>query len=345
MRKRIILDFITDNMGYALTFYISMGIMLFYYKITAHVNDMVYPFIITTTIFVIFLIIQFIKYYSFNINIHNIENPENFRLLENTNQQKYFSEELQNVHKNYLKEISRINSESNSYRYFFSQWLHNMKTPVSIISLIVQKIQNEHTEDGRQPDQMRMQDLVLEIEEENDKLHNGLEQLLNILRMEEFVRDYEPEPINLVSSLKDIINSKKSLFIYNNVFPQVECDESEVRVLTDEKWNRFMLDQIINNAVKYSKANGARKHVRFVIQKTGKSVKLRITDEGIGIPKSDINRVFEPFFTGENGRKYKEASGIGLYICSLLAKNLKHKLDVQSEVGKGTTVTVTYFTN
>lgn len=339
MKKSIFIDFIKDNLRYAFSFYLSIGIIIVYYKITDHISDIIYPLIIVTTIFLIHMCIELIKYYNFNINIKDPANLEMNKIFQRTNQQKYFNEVLQDSRKKYMKEISKINSESNAYRYFFSQWVHNMKTPVSIISLVLQKYENNPQEASEKP----IGNFVKEIKEENDKLHNGLEQLLNILRMEQFVRDYEPEAVDLIKSLKEIINSKKSLFIYNKVFPQIESQEKILKVFTDEKWNKFMLEQIINNAVKYSAVKGKNKNIKFIIERLDKCVQLKIKDEGIGIPKSDINRVFEPFFTGENGRKYRDASGIGLYISALLAKNLKHKIEIQSEKNFGTTVTLTYF--
>ena len=339
MKKSIFLSFIKDNLRYGVAFYLSIGIIICYYKITAHISDIVYPLVIVSTIFIIHMVIEWIKYYSFNINSQTSAKLEINKLFQYTNQQKYFNEVLQNTEEKYHKEISRINSEGNAYRYFFSQWVHNMKTPVAIISLVLQKLEGEQPELLEKP----MGSFVQEIKEENGKLHNGLEQLLNILRMEQFVRDYEPEAVDLIESLKEVINSKKSLFIYNKVFPQIENVEENMKVFTDEKWNKFMLEQIINNAVKYSAVKGKQKNIKFIVEKTDNYVQLKIADEGIGIPKSDINRIFEPFFTGENGRKYRDASGIGLYISALLAKNLKHKIDVQSEIGLGTTVTVTYF--
>lgn len=339
MKKKLFFQFLSDNFRYTLVFYGSIAMIIFYYKTTANISEIAYPLILASTVFIIHLAIEWTKYYNFNININEDMNSENNKSTGITNQQKNFNETLKVIQKKYLKEISKINAESNSYRYFFSQWLHNMKTPVSIISLVIQKIENEAL------NLFETRKLVNEIKEENSKLHNGLEQLLNILRMEEFVRDYEPEAVNIVESLKDIINSKKSLFIYNNVFPKLEYEDGSISVLTDEKWNKFMIEQLINNAVKYSAEEGKKKHVTFTVCEAENCIQLKITDEGIGIPKSDINRVFEPFFTGENGRKYREASGIGLYICSLLAKNLKHKIDIQSEIGKGTSATITYVLN
>ncbi|OPJ63956.1 sensor histidine kinase [Clostridium oryzae] len=343
MKIKIFIDFIKDQVPFTLTFYLSIGTILIYYGLTAHISDIVYPVIIVSTIFIIHLFIEWTKYYSFNLHITDYANSMDNKFFQSTNQQKYFIKVMRHSQQMYLKEISKINSEGNAYRYFFSQWVHNMKTPVSIISLMLQKLENEYLKVQSNDDKKYLADFANGIKDENSKLHNGMEQLLNILRMEQFARDYEPESVDITESLKEVINSKKSLFIYNNVFPQIECNELHVKVLTDEKWNKFMLEQIINNAVKYSAQKGKKKHVKFQVTKLNNRVQLIIEDEGIGIPKSDINRIFEPFFTGENGRKYRDASGIGLYICSLLAKNLNHKIDIQSDEGKGTKATITYF--
>ena len=340
--KKIFLSFVRDTVGYVAVFYICILVVMFYYRITARHTDILYPFVIVTTILLLYLLVQWVRYYNFNKNINDLTNTDNIKLPGSTEQQKNFTIALQDLRERYLKEISRINSETSSQRYFISQWLHNMKTPVSIISLVLQKIENESP--AAPDEQDKKSGCIGEIREENEKLHNGLEQLLNILRMEQFARDYEPEPVDLIKSLTEIINLKKSLFIYNNVFPQLEYSEPGIHVLTDEKWNRFMLEQIINNAVKYS-AGETKKYIRFTVEKEDNRVTLKIADQGIGIPQSDIKRVFEPFFTGENGRKHRDATGIGLYICSLLAKNLRHKIEIDSEKGKGTTVTVTYFLN
>lgn len=344
MKKKIISNFIKDRLGYAITFYLGIALVILYYYSISNITD-IYPILIASIIFIIFLAIDFLKYYSFNIEIKDSINLEKNKLMELTKEQKYFVEVLKDMQDEYLKEISKTNSESNSYRYFISQWVHNMKTPISIISLVLQKMKFDVNSNTSDLILDSINNSIQEINEENDKLENGLEQLLNILRMEQFARDYEPESVDLLASIKELINSKKSLFIYNNVFPQIECNYDNIRVFTDEKWNKFMLDQIINNAVKYSTEKGVKKYIRFRIVSSNNQVILEIIDEGIGISKVDLNRVFEPFFTGENGRKYKGASGIGLYICKQLSKNLKHKLEIESEQYEGTKVIVTYFLN
>ncbi|MBK1811494.1 sensor histidine kinase [Clostridium sp. YIM B02505] len=343
MKKKLIIDFLKDNIGYTVTFYISIGVVLLYYFITGDIRDITYPILITSIIFIIFLSIQFVKFYSFNINIKDSINSEKNKMFEGTNEQKYFLSILKDLQEEYLKEISRMSSDSSTYKYFISQWIHNMKTPVSIISLVLQKAKYER--ENLEEEKNDMDKALEEIGEENSKLQNGLEQLLNLLRMEQFVKDYEPEEVNLLNSIKELINSKKSLFIYNNVFPQIQCEDASITVLTDEKWNKFLIEQIISNAVKYSSEEGKKKFIKFKIDKFDNKVKLDVIDQGIGISKIDLNRVFEPFFTGENGRKFKAATGIGLYVCDQLSKNLNHKLMIESEKGKGTKVSIIYYLN
>ncbi|GFZ31320.1 histidine kinase [Clostridium zeae] len=343
MKKKLIIDFLKDNLGYIVAFYASIGLVLLYYFIIEDITDIAYPILIASIIFIIFLSIQFVKFYSFHINIKESINSEKNKIFEGTNEQKYFLNILKDLQEEYLKEISRMSSDSSTYKYFISQWIHNMKTPVSIISLVLQKVRYER--EGGEEESNDIDKALEEIGEENSKLQNGLEQLLNLLRMEQFVRDYEPEEVNLLNSIKELINSKKSLFIYNNVFPQIECEDAAIRVLTDEKWNKFLIEQIISNAVKYSKEEGKKKFIKFEINKFDNMVKLDVIDQGIGISKTDLNRVFEPFFTGENGRKFKGATGIGLYICEQLSKNLNHKLTIESQKSKGTKVSITYYLN
>ena len=103
-----------------------------------------------------------------------------------------------------------------------------------------------------------------------------------------------------------------------------------------------MLSQIISNAIKYSSDHDKSKNIYFSISKEEKYTVLEIRDEGIGIPEYDIDRVFEPFFTGENGRRIKKSSGIGLYICKLIAEKLGHKIHIKSKVGQGTIVKLRY---
>lgn len=205
-----------------------------------------------------------------------------------------------------------------------------MKTPVSVINLIVQREKEKADTE-----------IIKNIEEENYKLRNGLDQILNVIRLDEFSRDYEPEVVDLVELIKEAINLRKNQFIYGNVFPKIQFNMDNALVLTDKKWSHFIIDQIISNAVKYSK-KGEKEHVYFNIIRESNKTYMLIKDEGVGIPNYDLKRIFEPFFTGENGRNFQNSTGIGLYMCKKIAENLGHEISVTSSLGEGTTVKVTY---
>ncbi|MDY0410076.1 ATP-binding protein [Paracerasibacillus soli] len=182
------------------------------------------------------------------------------------------------------------------------------------------------------------------IKRENKRLHTSIEQGLTMIRMESFENDMEPRAIDLVGSLRKMINNRKHEFIYNQLYPSIEFEDASTFVITDEKWNEILLDQLISNAIKYSYTRGGSKKIFFRIADEEGNITLSIIDEGVGIPKYDMDRVFEPFFTGENGRRIRNSSGIGLYLCKKISEKLGQTLTIQSEVSKGTEVQVKYLT-
>ena len=103
--------------------------------------------------------------------------------------------------------------------------------------------------------------------------------------------------------------------------------------MTDEKWLSFVIEQILSNALKYTREGSVTIYVRE--PKT-----LCIEDTGIGIAKSDLPRVFEKGYTGYNGRTDKRASGLGLYLCRRICDSLGAKINISSEVRRGTLVSV-----
>lgn len=141
-----------------------------------------------------------------------------------------------------------------------------------------------------------------------------------------------------------MINQRKKECIYHSIFPAIEFEENSAYVITDPKWNDILLDQLIANAIKYSSVKKGKKHLIFRLVEDEAGTVLSIKDEGVGIPEHDLERVFEPFFTGENGRKFSNSTGIGLYICKIIAERLGQTITIQSEVSVGTTVTIRLLT-
>lgn len=334
--KKIIYNFIIDKLSTIVLFWLNtIFILLFFYLSTEKESEIIYPLQITLFLFIIFISYEFYKYYSFNKKIKKtIENP-NYHINTKSHEQKIMLEIIKKIHQKYINEINDIKYQQKQKNKFISQWIHNMKTPVTVIDLIAQKqIENEEYKP----------DTIQSIKDENDRILDHLHSILNMMRIEDFSKDYKPEPVDIHQLLKEVINERKNQFIYNKVYPKVECENKENLILTDKKWNKFMIEQIISNAIQYSKYNDGNKYVFFNIIKQEKYTILSIKDEGIGIPDYDINRVFEPFFTGENGRIIKNSTGIGLYICKIIVDKLGHDISIESEVNKGTIVKITYLT-
>ena len=164
---------------------------------------------------------------------------------------------------------------------------------------------------------MKEKKRLLSIEEEVNKLNKGLNMAMHFARIDSFQNDFIVERIFLKKLVFDTVNEEKKIFIKSRITPRVEIDEA-IEVYSDGKWIKFVLDQLIINGVKYSKGTG--KELIIKAYEKEKEIKLSIIDEGIGIPRKDIKRVFDPFFTGENGRKYGESTGMGLYITKEVCK-------------------------
>ncbi|SEG24985.1 sensor histidine kinase [Paenibacillus sp. UNC499MF] len=207
---------------------------------------------------------------------------------------------------------------------FMNQWVHQMKTPLSVIQLITQNGDDER---------------FASIAEESDRLRRGLEMVLYMARRETFAQDFHIYRVQLRELVNEVIQDNRRSFIRHYVHPELLIGES-ITVESDAKWLRFIVQQLISNAITYSA--GSRTKVVFKAHAEDKAVILSVTDCGVGIPPSDLKRVFDPFFTGENGRKFKESTGMGLYLVKEVTDRLNHRVEIESEIGRGTTVRIIF---
>ncbi|WP_214847160.1 sensor histidine kinase [Exiguobacterium sp. s193] len=227
-----------------------------------------------------------------------------------------FLERQQTIFRNSL--FAERRKEKERHRYV-DQWIHQMKTPLSVIELIL-----EHPGEDYQAD----------LRHEVERLRTGLDQMLYSSRLEAIETDLKAEQLHLRTLVTGIINQEKRLFVKNKVYPKLEIDRS-LYVYTDAKWFRFLLLQLLTNAVKYTTGHGNEVVIRATEQDG--QVILTIADDGVGIPKRDLPRVFNAFFTGENGRRYGESTGMGLYFVRQVCMKLGHEIELDSSEGVGTT--------
>jgi two-component system, OmpR family, sensor histidine kinase YxdK len=223
-------------------------------------------------------------------------------------------------YQHYENKLAQWEKDKNEHLIFMNQWVHQMKTPLSVIELLLQ----DEDEISRES-----------IREEIDRIQKGLDTVLYSARLKAFEQDFQAEPVGLKELAARLVQENKRLFIRNEVYPDIHA-ESELIVHSDRKWLDFAVSQILINSIKYSK--GTHQKVTISCRKEGETVILEVRDYGPGIPAGDIERVCQPFFTGENGRRFPESTGMGLYLVSEISRKLHFQLELESEEGKGAAV-------
>ncbi len=200
---------------------------------------------------------------------------------------------------------------------YYTAWAHQIKTPIASMKLTLQQ---EDSPFSRQ------------LSAELFRIEQYVEMVLAFLRLDADTNDY----VFRTHRLDDLIRPAVRRFAPDFIGRRLTLDYETVTdtVVTDEKWFSFVLEQVLSNALKYTKEGTIRIFYR-ADEKT-----LCIRDTGIGIAPEDIPRVFEKGYTGHNGRTDKSASGIGLYLCRRICRNLGIGIAVESEVGRGTTVSL-----
>ena len=307
----------------------SIEIILLAYQIQLIVR--VY---VVSSIILSLLISMLIEYYSKKSYYNNLlekldELDQKYLLSEviskaNFQDGNLFKEILEETGKSMLENVNKYKYAQEDCKEYIELWIHEIKTPISASKLIIENNKNEVTKN---------------IEEELDKIENYTEQALYYARSNTVEKDY----IITKTNLKDIINMsiiKNKTIILNNKI-ELDIHDLEKQVYTDSKWVVFILNQVIQNSIKYSKKEN--KLIEIYAEEQKEKVTLYIKDNGLGIKKSELSRVFEKGFTGENGRIIgKKSTGIGLYLCKKLCDKLQLAININAEQNVGTEVTIVF---
>ncbi|MCA1180610.1 ATP-binding protein [Bacillus licheniformis] len=225
------------------------------------------------------------------------------------------------------RKIHEMESKLEDRVTYMNQWVHQVKTPLSVINLIIQE------ED---------EPVFKQIKKEVQQIEYGLETLLYSSRLDLFEKDFKIEAVSLGELLNSQIQRYKRYFIQHRVYPNKQVPAEDAVIYSDRKWLKFAVGQVITNAVKYS--SGRSERIDMTIFRKGERIILEIKDYGVGIPSQDLKRVFEPYYTGENGRRFQESTGIGLYLVKEIEEKLNYDVSIASEVGKGTAVQFSFLT-
>ena len=309
---------------------VSVEILLLAYNISILIR--VYCAFIIIFILVLAILIEYKKkkdYY--NELIKNMEDlKEKYLISEiiktpNFIEGKILKDILQDTGKSMLENVNYYKNIQEDYKEYIELWIHEVKIPIAASKMIIENNKNEVTKS---------------IDEELDKVENYTEQALFYARSNAVEKDYIINKTNLKEIVNGAILKNKTTLINEKVSIELS-NLKEEEVYTDSKWAVFIVNQIIQNAIKYSKKEN--KKIEISSQEKNDKVILYIKDNGIGIKKGEITRVFERGFTGENGRIIgQKSTGIGLYLCKKLCDRLGLGIELNSEKDKGTEVRIIF---
>ncbi len=309
---------------------VSVEILLLAYNISILIR--VYCAFIIVFVMALAILIEYKKkkdYY--NELIKNMEElKEKYLISEiiktpNFIEGKILKDILQDTGKSMLENVNYYKNIQEDYKEYIELWIHEVKIPIAASKMIIENNKNEVTKS---------------IDEELDKVENYTEQALFYARSNAVEKDYIINKTNLKEIVNGAILKNKTTLLNEKVSIELSNLKDE-EVYTDSKWAVFIINQIIQNAIKYSKKEN--KKVEISSQEKNDKVILYIKDNGIGIKKGEITRVFERGFTGENGRIIgQKSTGIGLYLCKKLCDRLGLGIELNSEKDKGTEVRIIF---
>lgn len=224
----------------------------------------------------------------------------------------------------YKQQINQLERKQEEHLIFMDRWIHQMKTPLSVIDLMATDLDEPLSSNMR---------------EETERMKIGLNTVLYMARLRTIEQDFHIKQVDLLKLIHEVNQEHKRFYIRNKVYPVISV-EDEMIVETDEKWLYFILTQLIQNAVKYSANHANEVKISFLKAPGGQMVEVR--DFGVGIPPEDLPRIFNAFYTGENGRVFRESTGMGLFLVKEVADYLGHQVDVESVLGEGSSFRIVF---
>lgn len=280
------------------------------------------------------LFIDFYKYYKRHKLLHI--NREQFfddaeQLPEHMDIIEYDYQELaKELYQAKQELISKNRIAKKELLDYYGMWVHQIKTPIAALDIL---LQNTERMLYRLDEKEMMQEAisVSDMKMELFKIEQYVEMALNYLRVEDISSDLVFKKQELDDMVRQVIRKYAKIFISKKI--KMDFKPTKVSIVTDEKWFIFVLEQLISNALKYTKKGQISIYM--------KEKSLVIEDTGIGIPAEDLPRVFEKGFTGYNGRENKKSTGIGLYLCKNIMDKLQWNITADSEVGRGTKIYLT----
>lgn len=334
MNKLIIKAYLKEHTRYAFAY--GLGILILFslaglYEYDRAVRNMSYGLIIIAFFAVVYGIYDFIRYKKKCLELmdtalavggRDYHLPDAGCLPEHIYQKMVHEEARER-----RRVVSEYDEKRGDMADYYTMWIHQIKTPIAAMRLL---LEDRADGTGLLAGQQAAEELF--------KIEQYAEMALCYARLDSLSSDLLFKKYNVYGILKQAVKKYAVLFIGSGF--SFSMEEFAVQAVTDEKWLAFVLEQILSNAIKYTKKGGISIYGADCAgdRLEGEVSYLVIEDSGIGIRKEDLPRIFERGFTGCNGRLEKRSTGIGLYLSRQILDRLSHTIRVESEVGKGTKV-------
>lgn len=305
---------------------IEIFLLLYHVSIFLHIY-------ILFAVFAAFLLGSFLEYQSKKSFYEDIlgklsQLEEKYLIVEMLNPADTMEEQLldgilQETNKAMLEKVNEYKYIQEEYKDYIELWIHEIKLPIATTKMIIENNKN---------------DVTMSIDEEINEIEGYTEQALFYARSNHANKDYCVTECKVKDIVNESVKRNKQTLINKKIGIQIlNADQT---IYTDPKWVSFILNQIIQNSIKYRKETGAE--ICFTAEEKKDSVVLSIRDNGIGIRPGEVARVFDKGFTGSNGRIGKKSTGIGLYLCKKLCDKLGLGIELRAEENVGTEVRLVF---
>lgn len=293
------------------------------------VSNGFYSILVSLTLFAIYMTVDYLRLNFHFRKLNTLLEKEGTDWIVSvpspyTAEQRIYTELLYKLKRDYDAKFAEYGRKKAEDIDFLETWVHEIKTPIAASKLIIENSLNAPTEKA-----------LYSILDEIEKIEDMVQKTLCYSHLNDFSRDCRISRVNIQNVVNACIQSEYSNITNKGI--QLDIKNVNFEVTSDMKWLQFIIKQLIDNAVKYSRSKGT---IQIESTLDAAEYTLIIRDFGVGIKKEDLRRVFEKGFTGFNGRRAYASTGVGLYLSQKLALKLGHAITISSEIGKGTEVSL-----
>ncbi|KGX91344.1 histidine kinase [Pontibacillus halophilus JSM 076056 = DSM 19796] len=303
-----------------------LAILLAFVDSTVPITSVLYYVLLTSTLFLLFLVIRYINemqfYKKLSIRNHDFDIgtiPKGESPLEEL-VEEHLTTQVEQLRHEAFRHQQQLEEEQDE----LVAWIHEVKTPLSAIRLIMDKVNHEETQSQLYYEWLR--------------IHHLLDQQLYQKRLPFMQNDLYMEKVSLRELVVTELRSLQSWCMQKGIGFELQLHGQHV--LSDAKWLAFILRQLLTNAIKYSQ----NQDIHLTSYEKDGQIALSISDKGRGIEKQDLPRIFDKGFTSTSVHNDRSSTGMGLYLAKRIADNLRIRVTVNSIYGEGSTFTL-FFPN